>query len=450
MNKFHYWLSWFNREKITLFIGSLILAQGAIFPWYSLPKETLEVFATNLFWANAVRIPIMLIAIIGLIFTFIFRISSAPRSVFWGALIPILLFPYFIATWSPTVAFIASSYYNHVKAVSEHVDKNFSEIQAQWKQNISLEQTEEPPSIFEMTIEDSRFFQMASWDKVILKGFGYKNSVFAFIGKGWGLSLIGIVISLFGLYLGLNKEHSNGFNTDIKFLIPTTSLIFFLILFSLIGVNIINYQLDNDFAKGDYLKIVNTSKTLAFWYPPLQGDEAFLERFARAEFYANETDPALFNFVQGLENYKLGYFNQAERYFQNSLNIQPNLFLIRGYLASAILNQGVNYLNVSNNRKPSTAADLFEKVIQLFPGHIEALYDLMLARVINGEFQKSADIAKQIIEGQKYSQEPGIGLLGQAYLHLTWAEYENGNVNKTWQRYRQTVDAKAWKESKND
>jgi tetratricopeptide (TPR) repeat protein len=444
MNKFHYWLSWFNREKITLFIGSLIIAQGAIFPWYSLPKETLETFGTNLFWANAARIPIGLLAIIGFIFTFLLSMRRAPRLVFGSALILTLLFPYFIITWSPTVSFIASTYYNNAETISDHIDKNFSQVQAQWKQNISLAQPQAPPSIFEMSIEDSRFFQMPSWDKIILKGFGYKNSLFVFIGKGWGFSLIGLLISLFGLYLGLDKQIFHVFYEDLKLLIPGITLLLSVIFISLIGVNIANYRLDTQFAKGDYLQVVNTSKTLVSWYPPLQGDEAFLERLAKAEFYIDAPEADLINFVQGLELYKYGDFQKAEIYFQKSLNIKPARFLVRGYLASAILNQGINYFNVFNNKKPGAAADLFDKVLQIFPGHLEALYDLMLARVVNGEFQKSADTAKQIIEGQKYFQEPRIGLLGQAYVHLTWAEYNNGDVDKTWKRYRQSVDASTW------
>jgi tetratricopeptide (TPR) repeat protein len=176
----------------------------------------------------------------------------------------------------------------------------------------------------------------------------------------------------------------------------------------------------------------------------LQGDEDFLERLARAELYTDTAEPGLVNFIHGLENYKDSNFLAAQKYFENSLHSQPNRFLVRGYLVTAILNQGINYFNEINTRNAGTAADIFEKAFNIFPGHIEALYDLMLARVVNGQFQKSAEIAKQIIDGQKYFQEPMIGLMGQAYVHLTWNEYNNSNINKTWERYRQSVDTKAW------
>ncbi|MBW4615764.1 MAG: hypothetical protein KME21_21285 [Desmonostoc vinosum HA7617-LM4] len=450
MDKLYSWFSWFNRERIILLIGLLVLLLGVIFPWYRLPQETLETFNANLFWANTVRIPIVLFTIVGFIFAFLFRVYSTYRLLLWSALIPIILFPFFIVTWSPTVAFIASFTYNQAKAVSLHVDQNFPQVQANWKQNITFYQPEAPTSIFEMTIENSRFFQMPSWEKIIIDGFGYKNSFFTFIGKGWSFSLIGIIISLFGLYLGLDKQSFNAFYQDLKVLIPGVAFLFTIILISLIGVNIANYQLDTQFAKGNYPQVVNDSKTLASLYPPLQGDEAFLERLAKAEFYTNTPEPALINFVQGLEAYNLGEFQKAENDFQQSLNIQPSSFLTRGYLVSTILHQGINYLNEPHARKPGAAIDFFEKALQVFPGNIEALYDLMLARVINGEFYKSADVAKQIIAGQQYFQEPRIGLLGQAYVHLTWDSYHNGDITESWKRYRQSVDTKAWKESSDD
>ncbi|MBD2512139.1 hypothetical protein H6G91_33780 [Nostoc muscorum FACHB-395] len=445
--RFFAFTNWFNRERVTLLIGSILLLLGAIYPWYELPPETLEAFGTNLFWANAVRVPLALCAIAGFTYTFVFHIRQAPRLVFWGALIPILLFPYFVTTWSPAVSFIAAEYYNQGEKVSDHVDKNFSEVQAQWKQNIVLDNPDIPASTFGIEIEDSRFFQLPSWDKVILEGFGYKNSFFTGISQGWIFSLIGVLICLMGLYLAWEQQGINSLIKDMKILVPVSLLLFSVILGSHIYFNIVNYQLNVQFAKGEYSQVVNTSQALIRLYPPFQGDEVFLERLVRAELYTDAAEPGLVNFIQGLENYKDSKFLEAENYFQKSLDSQPNRFLVRGYLVAASLNRGVNYFNEPNTRNAATAAEIFEKAFSIFPGHIEALYDLMLARVVNGEFQKSAEVAKQIIDGQKYFQEPGIGLMGQAYVHLTWAEYNKSNISKTWERYRQSVDAKAWDES---
>lgn len=432
-----------NREKITLFIGCLVLSAGAIFPWYRLPKPALEIFDTNLNFTIFPKILMAIIAIMSFASIFVFNFRRILRLLFWMGLIVVLLFPYLVTTWYPNISFLASNYYQQASSVARHVDRNFSEVQSQWKQNISLATPQAPPDIFEISITDSRFFQMSSWDKILLNGYGYKDSFLAFIARGWIYSLFGLVISLIGFYL--RQAENNLHIQDINKAIIIFGLIFSIIFVSIVGANIVNYHLETQFAKGEYTAVVNRSKILAALYPPIQGDKDFLERLAKANFYTDNSDPALTNFVKGIENYNIGNYIAAENYFQNSLKIKPNIFLFRGYLASSILHQGVSFLQESNNRNPGAAADIFEKVLSIFPGHIEALYDLMLARTVNAEYQKSADVAQQIIDEQSYFQEPKIGLIGQSYLHLTWGEYHNGDVNKAWERYRQSVDSSAWK-----
>lgn len=437
--------NWFNREKITLLIASLALVLGAIYPWYHLPPQALETFGTNLSLVNAGRVLAAFFAFLGLAFTFLFKTSQAPRLPFWSGLIAVLLFPYFITTWSPTVTFLAADYYYQGQQVTKHVGENFPHVQAQWKQNISLDQPSPIPSISDFSIKDSRFFQISSWDQILVEGFGYGYSFFEFIGRGWGLTVCGFVISLLALYLGLEDAKFKVFLTDMGRFLPWGGLLIGILVFSMLLPNIINHQLDTMLAKGEYHQVLATSQTLASWYPPLKGDEAFLQRMAEARFYGNEPDdPALIYFANGLERYRLGDFMQAEDYFQQSLDIQPSGFLVRGYLATTILNQAVNYFN---DNKPGVAANLCEKVLQIFPGHIEALYDLMLARVVNGEFEKSALAGQQLIETQKYVQQPSLGLLGQVYVHSAWASYHDGDTTEAWKQYRQSIDNSTWKKS---
>lgn len=470
---------WFNRAKITLLIGCITLLLGAIFHWYRLPQKALETFGANLWLANLFRILPALLSIGSLAFIFGLGIRRITRLSFWWSLIAVLLFPYCIMTWSPTLYFLAGSYYDQASAAELHVETNFPEVQSQWKQNISLSVVKPINSIFELQIPDSRFFQAASWDRVIRDGFGYNNRFLCFIGRGWGLTVTGIVISLMGLYLGLQSGQIDAWLRDMRRLLPGVGLLLGLIVISLVWVNIVNHQLDTQFAKGEYHQVVTKSKSIASWYPPLMGDEAFLKRMAEAGFYAGEPDPALINFVKGLESYRLRNIFHAEGYFQKSLSINPSLFLVRGYLADMLINEGVDYFgypslpfsphgnnypnffnnpfnpispnnaNSRNNRKTSRAADIFEQALEVFPGHILAIYYLMIARAIDAEFNKSAEIAQDLIEIQQYFQQPYLGLLGQAYLHLAWADYnqKGGDVAQAWQRYRQSIDPRTWKKS---
>lgn len=447
IQKLLFYLNYFNREKITFFAGSLVLVLGVVYPWYNLPSQALKTFGINLNWVISIKCLTSVFCIVGLTLTAFCKNSRGNRLAFLSGLTVALLFPYFIVTWSPGINFLAKSYYEQGQAVSEHIDSHFPEVQAQWKQNISLSESTPVKSIFDFSITDSRFFQLSSWDYFLLNGLGYSNSFFQFIGRGWIFTVAGIAISLIAVYLKLGEESVSAFSKDVINFTPFIVSILGFILVYLLTVNIVNYRLDTIFAKGEYQQVIATSKTLTYWYPPISEDEEFLKRLASAEFYINQPDSALINFIKGLEQYSIKNFQEAENYFQKSLTLQPNRFLVRGYLASAILNQGVNYFNGSNIARPGGAADRFEEAVRIFPDHVEVLYDLMLARVVNGEFEKSARVAQRIIDTQKYFQQPEIGLLGQAYLHLAWDKYNDNNIKQAWQRYRQSIDTSTWKKS---
>ena len=447
-------LRWFNREKITLLIASLALALGAVFPWYRLPPQALETFGINLSLVNTGRVIVALFALLGFAFTFLFSPSRAPRLPFWSGLIVVLLFPYFINIWFPDVNFLVASYYDQGTRVSQYIDKNFSQVQAQWKQNIQLDQTKPIKSIFNFSIKDSRFFQVSSWDYFLLGGLGYSNSFFGFIGRGWGFTVIGFAIGLLAIYLGLESNKFDLFIVDLGKITPWVGLLLGALVFSMILPNFMIFQLDTMLAKGEYHQAVAISKILIYLYPPLSGDATFLQRSAEAGFYAQKPDLGLLYFAKGLERYVSEDLLKAEDYFQRSLDIEPSRFLVRGYLATTSLNQGVNFnyfntpdIKTSNQHKPGTAADRFEEVLRIFPGHIEALYDLMLARVVDGEFEKSALVAQQIIETQQYPQNPNLSLLAQAYMHSAWASYRKGDTTQAWKQYRQSIDSNTWKQS---
>ncbi|NEO83069.1 MAG: hypothetical protein F6J87_02235 [Spirulina sp. SIO3F2] len=468
---------WFNRETITLLTGLFLLVLGSIFPWYQLPPESLEIFDTNLLLAKIARVLTALLAIWTLVLALFSGISRLPRFPFWVGFIVVLLFPYFITTWSPTVSYLTESYFEQGRTVSSQIERKYSQIQAQWKQNLVISESKPTQSTFYFSISDSRFFQMPSWEQVFLDGFGYRNSFFAFIGKGWSLTAIALVMILMGLYLKITSPGLCFFLQDMKWLVPGVSLLLVIIVFQIISANIVNHKLDTLFAKGQYQQVISLSQTIESWYPPLKGDEVFLRRLAESGFYSDEPEPALVDFVKGLERYRVGDFNKAQSYFQQSLELQPNRFLVRGYLTSALINEAVEYSQYSdgpklpvassalpyranfldssqaqerpNSKRPNRTAELLEKALEVFPSNIEVLYDLMLTQAINGKFSQSAEIAQQLIELQQYSQQPNISLLGQAYLHLSWRDYRNGDVKQAWKRYRQSIDPRVWNPTRN-
>ena len=68
----------------------------------------------------------------------------------------------------------------------------------------------------------------------------------------------------------------------------------------------------------------------------------------------------------------------------------------------------------------------------------------MLAQAIAGDYQQSAATAGEIIAQQAYAQRPNLALLGQAYLHRSWAGYHGQDLDWAWQEYRKSTDKGAW------
>jgi hypothetical protein len=441
-------LKWLDRSKITLIIGSLILVLGAKYPWYELPVDVLEQFNTNLVFANTCRIFSFCIGILCLIFSFWLGARRISRLAVWGSLVFTLLFPYFITVWSPTVTFIASSYFDQGFRVRLSIESQFSEIQSQWKQNIALPFSG-PVSISDFQIRDSRFFQMSAWDQILVEGLGYTNSFFGLIGRGWALTVIGLVVVLFALYLCRENAKLDTLVLDISRLLPWLGAFFATLIFSLILPIIVDHRLDTLFAKGEYSQVLSSSQQLASVYPPFRGDREFLKRWGIASYYANDPDPSLISFVKGMDRYFVQDLLGAEEYFRQSLTSSSQNFLAKSFLASTILREGIKFFGnpaTNDSRQPSSAAEKFEEVLEIFPHHIVALYNLMIARAVDGEFEKSAQINREIVESQKYFQQPILSLLGQAYLHSAWASYQNDDFNSAWRQYRKSIDSSAWKE----
>jgi tetratricopeptide (TPR) repeat protein len=444
------WLSQVERERVTLLIAALALSMGAIQPWYKLPPETLKAFDASLSITNLGRVLAALFACLSFAFAFRFDANRPPRLAYLGGAIATILFPYFISTWSPSIDYIASSIYAQEARITAHVKINFNQVQAQWKQNVQLSISNPLTSTFDLSIGNARFFQVSSWDRIWLSGFGYSRPFLAFIGRGWMMTGVGFGFGAIAIYLGLREAAFPIFLRDMSRLLPWLGLLLSVLVFSMILPSIINYQLDEMFARGEYHQVLSTSRTLASFYRPMRSDEGFLKRMAEASFYGNEPDSALINFAKGLERYRQKDLAQAENYFQRSLDNDPSRSVVRGYLATTILNQAVKYYNTSyntnapNTRKPGAAIDRMERVLQIFPGHIEAMYDLMLARAANGEFKPSAQIAREIIAAERYAQLPNLSLLGQAYLHSAWSTYRDGDPALAWQKFRQSTDASTW------
>lgn len=467
---------WITRANGIYLLGWLLLLQGVKYEWYHLPPEALSTFQAHQVWLQqAPRVCVVLSLGLGIGWLLWQRPRIIPRLPYWVGLLATLLFPLLITTWAPAVTFLATAYHEQNMEVVRHVEKKFPEVQSQWKQNISFDQTNPVTSILAFNIEDRSFFQLSNWERVVLDGFGYRNAIFDFVGKGWGMTVAGLTLSLMGIYMQ-NRYHAlNLFHQDMRHFLPTTVMILGVIVVYLVGINIANHQLAIEMGQGHYQTVARQSRQLSQLYPPLKGDETFLKRWAMANFYNGTPERALSEFTQGCDRYRAHDFFNAKVHFEAALDAEPALFLARGYLASTWVNQAVEYFKTTDRPKlpvhtvpfpkrtnfldspqsrerpiivrAAGAVNQFETALIVFPNHIAALYNLMLAQTITGDFEASAQTARQHIDVQRFFQKSNVALLGQAYLHQTWADYHADDMDAAWQRYRQSRDSKAWQET---
>ncbi|MBE9065503.1 hypothetical protein IQ260_02420 [Leptolyngbya cf. ectocarpi LEGE 11479] len=463
-------LQWFNRVRLTGLIGFLILLLSLRYEWYHLPPESLKVLQITTFsFGRVFSGGVILVLGIG----WIRWQGGALRFTVWLALGLTLLFPYGLMTWRPQQAFLALSYWHQLSQVDIQVETSFAEVQNHWKQFISLAQFQPLPTLATFDIPDTRFFQLSQWDHVLLDGFGYSNGFFAFIGQGWSLTITGLVIVLLAVYLRGNSRLLLLYQ-DLRQGLPIVVIVVGLLLIHMIGANLWERALEVAYARGDYAAVGQQSPWLMRIYPPFQGDPHGWRRYGDSLYYQGHPDVGLSAFCQGMAHYQGHRFAQAIPYLEQAWQAHPQLLVIREYLAAALINQGTAYFNAPtlpfsvhgnnypnfsnsplnpiapnsqrqlNNRKSGGTSALLEQALALFPGHIQALYDLMLVKAVDQQYEASAAIATTILHEQQYFQTPNIGLMGQAHVHQTWADYHRGDLNGAWEAYRRSVNSDVW------
>lgn len=327
---------WITRANGVCLVGCLLLLQGVKHGWHQLPDRVVTAFHDSQFWVQPIpRVGVGTFMILGITWLLWQWPRIIPRVPYWSALLATLRFPCWLTTAAPSLTYLATSFNAHNLEVVRHIDKNFPEVQSQWKQNISFDQTRPTESIFAFNIENRNFFQLSAWERVVLDGFGYRNPVFALIGKGWGVTVSGLVVSLMGIYMQHRHQAIQLFHKDIKQFLPSASLLLGGIIVYLIGVNIANHKIAAERGRGHYRTVVDQSKQLSTLHPPLRGDEAFLRRWAAASVRSEQPNESLVNCVRGTDYYRIGHFLKAKSHLTAAIETKPQLFLARSYLAMA-------------------------------------------------------------------------------------------------------------------
>ena len=209
-----------TRIELLLFAACSGLLLGAGGPWYTLPASTLEAFECSLWLPHLMRLIPLLTAAVVAHMLWTGAQSSRRRLWIWTGLFASILFPFFVATFSPTVSFVASAFDLQREEVANHIETHFPNVQAQWKRSIHLNTREERkrhspertstrqpfpwntlPYVRPLVVDGEDFFQVTSWDWFVLEGLNYIPAFMDSAGKSWPITIAALVIALLATYL---------------------------------------------------------------------------------------------------------------------------------------------------------------------------------------------------------------------------------------------------------
>jgi tetratricopeptide (TPR) repeat protein len=438
-----------NRSRIIILFSCLLLVISCLSKWYNLPTEILDYFNAHLQIIGVEKIAVIVVLILAGPLLFCGRNTGILRLASMLSFIFVLLLPYFISVWNPKVSYIAESFYRQQRDINRHIEVNYSLVQDDWKRDIILRSSRPIRSTNLFSIQDGQFFQLPHWEEFAVIGAGFTLEFFTFIGRGWVFAILGLVGILFTTYcLDLPQEQS--LQELAKAGQWLCLLVFCFIVFQLTP-QFINFRVDTLYAQGKYLDVVRMSKFLEKIYPSFTNEERFIERNAKSKLYvSNSENLDQLYLLQGIERFRKRDFQRAAQFFAKAIELNPDLTTIRGYLASCLINQGVRSYNDQKSRLTTSAEIYFDQALKIFPAHLEALYNLMLVRAIDGNFEDSSKAARFLLFMQQYFQTPGLPLINQAYLYLAGKELQLGDLNTAWIKYRNAIDSKSWRQLTKD
>ena len=448
-----------TRSEWLLAGAAAALLLGAALPWYTMPADTLTVFGSSLWVAKILHI-VPILAALALAAMLLVRCSATWRRrlrlVLWAVLPFALLFPFLVSTLSPAVAYVAAAFDQQRESTSYHIETHYPEIQSQWKHSIAIDPFEEVesyapdgltrgyidpmqsmPNGRPFSVDSSTFFQLSSWDRLVMEGMNFLPGFLASVAWGWPITLIGLVVALIACYISRpGALYSDFANIWPWYLAGVVGV--FLILFVPCFVT---RQISTWIARGQYDRAATAAHALSACYPPMEGDTPFMLQLAEIDEHTNRSTAGVQQFAQGVECYRASRLDLARNYFEQAVAKADHNFLFRGYLAATLMRIGAQEFQ---QNQPAAAANDFDRARQVFPNHLQATYCSMVARAAQGDYHGSMQAAQDLRKLQKYFRQASIAAMGQTFLHEAWSDYRAGDLPKAWHAYRQSVDVGTW------
>jgi hypothetical protein len=434
-----------DRKTVVIALGILLLLGSAAWSWYGLPgpqpgRSALPILGTL---EPQIQLPFrILIGLLGLATAAMVaarkRISF--RLIGLCALVLALLFPHVLLMWDPPSSMQAALMAKHANDLDSEVYNSYLNKEIPWDPTLSLPPVGNTISVFGFIVPDRDFLQlsnMARW----LDGLGMGDRFLQFIGLGWVLALGAGVLLVTGYYLPGRVPRPHPSRKRAAIGLTVAALLGVVLVGRLVVANYHLYRARDYEAQGLYQEAIKSYRQTVRWAPPFDNNSRFHSALGAIYYHTSMDGEADFYNYIGDEYFSKGLLDRAEIQYRKALEIRPGHPVAQSSLVATLLNMG---LEDYNHRQYASARVAFEKVLEIDPDNIHAIYELGSCHIWLRNFDLAIAAMRRVIALQAYYQIPAIVVTSQCYFRISWCHYELGEYQRALEISRQAVTISEW------
>lgn len=419
---------------VTGVLGYALLFAAAFLPWFRVPEARvidgvstvvgIEPHATIAFKA------LCLLVIAGV--WFVRRVTRSRIQVarlITLLLVGLLLFPYAVMVWSPSVAVQAGWLQAQHESMSWLGGDIYGEQEIKdvdFKKHVDVADAEMPVAAFPLPGWALSTFQLSRLPE-LLECLGYSNRFCQFVNKGWFVALAGALFALVPLCRG-----ARGFRFHVCSAIGRTGLagVGVAAMAALTPVFAAGFLIasSRDAAqRGDYAASLQWLRRAALMLPAIKDDTDFLVQQGILESRLGKPTAAAALHRANLLD-RQGYSAQAREEFDAILTGEPSDSPLHREAVSALLRSSIRALN---SGQAETAVETLDRVLAQDPCNVKALYTLQLACLRTSQFERVPSLVARMHGVYRYfTTKTKAPVIASAYENGALAEYQRGQTGE--------------------
>jgi Flp pilus assembly protein TadD len=434
-----------DRRTVVLALGVLFLLGSAALSWYGLPGPQPGRPALPFIGKPEPFIQMPFRIMIGLLgfataALVVLRKRVSFRLVGLCALVLTLLFPHALLMWDSQSSMQTVQMTKHSTDLDSDIYNNYLNKEIPWDPTVKLTPVSNTVTVFGFIVPDRDFLQlsnMARW----LDGLGLGDRFLQFIGMGWVLALAAGSFLIIGYYLPGKVPRPHPSRKRAAIGLTVAALLGAALIGRLVVANYHLYRARDYEAQGLYQEAIESYRQTVRWVPAFDNNSRFHSALGAIYYHTSMDGEADFYNYLGDEYFRKGLLDRAELQYRRALEIRPEHPIARSSLVATLLNLGIDDYN---HRQYASARAEFEKVLEIDPDNIHALYELGSCHIWLRNYDLAIATMRRVIALQAYYQLPAVVVTSQCYFRIAWCHYERGEYQRALEVSRQAVTQAEW------